>query len=177
MPLVRITYPRGALTRSQKREIARSLTDIVLDAEVDAVTENGRLVTVIHFNEAAADDWAVAGELRSAAEAEAPDHFIVDVIVLEGLLEGSRRADVHRRVSEAFQKAFGASAHPMLPLRVWVLVHDVREGSWGVGGQALSALDVAQFINPELGTARRAEIVGFLSRFLLPTHPPLEKGD
>jgi phenylpyruvate tautomerase PptA (4-oxalocrotonate tautomerase family) len=86
MPLVRITYPRGALTPVQKRRLASALTEIALDAEVDAVTENGRLVTVIHFNEAAADDWAGAGELRSAA-AGAPDHFIVDVIVLADLLE------------------------------------------------------------------------------------------
>jgi len=164
MPLVRITCPRGALTPSRKRDVAASLTEIVLDAEVDAMTDTGRLVTVIHFQEVAADDWAVAGELRSAANAGAPDHFVVDVIVLEGLLEGARRADVHRRVTEAFQKAFGEGADPMLPLRVWVLVHDVREGSWGAGGGTVSALDVAQFINPELPATRRAEIVEFLAR-------------
>ena len=158
MPLVRITYPRGALTPSRKRTLAASLTEIVLDAEVDAVTETGRLVTVIHFQEVAADDWAVAGTLRSAADTGAPDHFIVDVIVLEGLLEGARRSDVHRRVTDAFRRAFGEDADPLLPVRVWVLVHDVREGSWGAGGQTISALDVAQFINPELDAVRRAEI-------------------
>jgi hypothetical protein len=46
----------------------------------------------------------------------------------------------------------------MLPMRVWVLVHEVREGSWGAAGGTVSALDVAQFINPELDGARRAEI-------------------
>jgi phenylpyruvate tautomerase PptA (4-oxalocrotonate tautomerase family) len=132
MPLVRITYPRGALTPARKRDIAASLTDIVLDAEVDAVTDMGRMVTVIHFQEVAADDWAVAGVLRSSADAAAPDHFVVDVVVLEGLLEGARRTDVHRR-------------------------------SWGAGGQTVSALDVAQFINWELDAARRAEIEEFLA--------------
>jgi phenylpyruvate tautomerase PptA (4-oxalocrotonate tautomerase family) len=81
MPLVRFTCPHGALTPAQKRQIAADLTEVVLDAEVDAVTGAGRLVTVIEFREVAADDWAVAGELRSAATS-APDHFIVDVIVL-----------------------------------------------------------------------------------------------
>jgi phenylpyruvate tautomerase PptA (4-oxalocrotonate tautomerase family) len=163
MPLVRITYPRGALTLPRKRAIASSLTDIVLDAEVDAVTTMGRMVTVIQFHEVAADDWAVAGVLRSAADESAPDHFIVDVVVLEGLLEGSRRGDVHRRVTEAFQIAFGDAADPMLPLRVWVLVHDVSEGSWGAGGQTVSALDVAQVIADDLADERRREIAEFLA--------------
>jgi len=100
----------------------------------------------------------VAGELRAAAVAP-PDHFIADVFVLEGLLEGARRSAVHRRVTDAFQRAFGGqAADPMLPLRVWILVHEVREGSWGAAGRTVSALDVAQFINPELGPARRSEI-------------------
>jgi phenylpyruvate tautomerase PptA (4-oxalocrotonate tautomerase family) len=126
----------------------------VLDAEVDAITDAGRAVTVVHFQEAAAEDWAVGGELRSAAVGP-PDHFIVDVIVLEGLLEGERRGAVHRRISEAFQQAFGDDGgDPMRVLRVWVLVHEVREGAWGAAGRTVSALDVAQFISPR----RRAEI-------------------
>jgi len=155
MPLVRLTYPRGAVSPSQKRQLAAALTDIVLDAEVDAVTDAGKSVTLIHFNEVGDDDWAVAGELRSAAESR-PNHFIVDVVVLEGLLCGERRRAVHRRVTEAFQQALGDD--PMLPLRVWVLVHEVREGSWGAAGTTVGALDVAQFINPALDAARRAEI-------------------
>jgi phenylpyruvate tautomerase PptA (4-oxalocrotonate tautomerase family) len=158
MPVVRLSYPRGALTPVQKRRIAASLTEIVLDAEVDAVTDPGRLVTVVHFQEAAADDWAVAGELRSAA-AEAPAHFIVDVVVLEGLLDGARKTAVHQRVTRAFQQAFGeGDGAALLALRVWVLVHELGEGSWGAGGRTVSALDVAQFINPDLGASRRAEI-------------------
>ena len=160
MPLVRITYPRGALSPDHKRRIARALTEIVLDVEVDAVTDAGRMVTVIHFNEAAADDWAVGGEIRSTV-AEGPNHFIVDLVVLAGLLEGERRSDAHRRVTEAFQATLG-DADPLLPFRVWVLVHDVAEGAWGAGGRTVSALDVAQFINSDLDPARRAEIAASL---------------
>ena len=162
MPVVRVSCPRGALSPAQKRRLAASLTDVVLDAEVDAVTEAGKLVTVIQFLEAAADDWAVGGELRSAA-AEAPNHFIVDVLVLEGLLDPARKTAVHERVTAAFRDAFGgAGADPLLPFRVWVLVHDVREGSWGAGGRTVSALDVAQFIAGDLDARRRAEIVAAL---------------
>ena len=163
MPLVRITYPRGALTPEQKRRLAAALTEIVLDVEVDAVTEAGRMVTVIHFNEAAADDWAVGGELRATA-AQAPNHYIVDLVVLEGLLDGARRGEAHRRVTEAFQNAFGEGGDALLPFRVWVLVHDVREGGWGAGGRTVSALDVAQFINSDLAAGRRAEITASLAR-------------
>ena len=73
MPLVRITYPRGALTPDRKREIAEGLTVVVLEAEVDTVTEAGRMVTVVQFNECSADDWAaqlIGGELQPARKAE-----------------------------------------------------------------------------------------------------------
>jgi phenylpyruvate tautomerase PptA (4-oxalocrotonate tautomerase family) len=161
MPLVRLTYPRGALSPSHKRRLAASLTDVVLDAEVDGVTDAGRSVTLIHFNEVAADDWAVAGELRSPASS-ASDHFIVDLIVLQGLLEGERRRAVHRRVTSAFQQALPDDA--TLPLRVWVLVHEVREGSWRVAGTTVGALDVAQYISPVLDDARREEIAAAVRR-------------
>jgi phenylpyruvate tautomerase PptA (4-oxalocrotonate tautomerase family) len=163
MPVVRVTYPQGALPALAKQRLAAALTEIVLDAEVDAVTEPGRMVTVIHFDEVPADRWAVGGTLRSAGT-DGPDHYIVDVIVLEGLLEGARRADVHRRVAEAFQQAFGDGADPMLPLRVWVLVHEVREGGWGAAGRTVSATDVAQFINPQLDEARLAAIRASIER-------------
>ena len=163
MPLVRLTYPRGALALEQKGQLAEAITQIVLDAEVDAVTDSGRMVTVVHFQEAAADDWAVGGELRSTAGG-GPEHFIVDVIVLEGLLEGERRSAVHRRIGEAVQDVFGTDGgDPTRGLRVWVLVHEVREGSWGAAGRTVSALDVAQFINPDLPGARRDEIQAQIS--------------
>lgn len=160
MPVVRLSYPRGALTREQKRMLAADLTEIVLDAEVDAITDAGRAVTVVQFQEASADDWAVGGVLRADGDG-ATNHFIVDVVVLQGLLEGERRRATHRRVAEAFQRAFGgADADPMLVFRVWVLVHEVREGSWGAAGGTVSALDVAQFIGGELAPERREEIAG-----------------
>lgn len=162
MPLVRITYPRGALTQEHKRALASELTDVVLDAEVDAITPSGKMVTVVQFLEVAADDWAVGGQLRSDA-ADRPSPYVVDVIVLEGLLEGARRGDVHRRVTEGFRRALG-DGDPSLPLRVWVLVHEVREGSWGVAGRTVSALDVAQFLQPKLDPARRAEIAEAIAR-------------
>jgi phenylpyruvate tautomerase PptA (4-oxalocrotonate tautomerase family) len=165
MPVVRLSYPKGALTRAQKQLLAKELTDVVLDAEVDAITPSGKMVTVVQFNEAAADDWAVGGELR-ASDATGPNHFIVDVVVLQGLLEGERRQATHRRITEAFQHACAGApnADPMLALRVWVLVHEVREGSWGAAGTTVSALDVASFINPELDAARRSEIAGAIGR-------------
>jgi phenylpyruvate tautomerase PptA (4-oxalocrotonate tautomerase family) len=67
-------------------------------------------------------------------------------------------------VTESFQTAFGEAANPLLPMRVWVLVHDMREGSWGASGETVSALDVAQFINPELAAARRAEIAASMAK-------------
>jgi len=163
MPLVRINYPQGALPQPQKAQIAADLTEVVLDAEVDAVTEAGRAVTVVQFIEAPATDWAVGGKLRSETpESSRVNHFVVDVIVLEGLLEGVRRNAVHKRVTDAFKRAF--PSEPMLALRVWVLIHEVREGSWGAAGNTVSALDVAGFINHQLEPTLRAQIATAIGR-------------
>lgn len=43
MPVVRLSYPKGALTQDRKARLAADLTEIVLDAEVDAVTDGGRM--------------------------------------------------------------------------------------------------------------------------------------
>ena len=157
MPVVRIAYPKGALTQQQKSRIAESLTQIVLDVEVDAVTDAGRMVTVVQFNEAELENWAVGGVLRSES-GTGPNHFIVELVVLEGLMEGARRTDAHRRVTEAIAEALGGKSDPIIALRVWVLIHEVREGSWGAGGMTVSALDVASFISAGLAPERRAEI-------------------
>ena len=161
MPVVRISCPLGSLSREQKAQIAESLTQIVLDVEVDAVTDAGRMVTVVQFHEAAPENWAVGGQLRSP-DASGPNHFIVELIVLQGLLDGSRRTDAHRRVTQAFADALGA-ADPLAMMRVWVLIHEVREGSWGAGGMTVSALDVASFLSADLSAARRDEITAALA--------------
>jgi phenylpyruvate tautomerase PptA (4-oxalocrotonate tautomerase family) len=158
MPLVRVQHPTGALPVAQKRALAASLTEIVLDAEVDAITEMGRSVTIVQFQEVGAEDWAVGGVLRSEMEAP-PDHFLVDVFVLEGLLEDERRTKVHASITRAFQDACAPLGdNPMLPLRVWVMIHEVPEGSWGAAGTSVSALDVARYINPEIDPGLLAKV-------------------
>jgi phenylpyruvate tautomerase PptA (4-oxalocrotonate tautomerase family) len=164
MPLVRIQHPEAALPIAQKRALAASITEIVLEAEVDAVTDMGRSVTIVQFQEVRADDWSLGGVLRSESESK-PDHFLVDVYVLDGLLDAARRATVYSRITRAFQDAFAPlGENPMLPLRVWVLIHEVPEGCWGTAGTAVSALDVARFINPELAPERLRHVTEYLEK-------------
>jgi phenylpyruvate tautomerase PptA (4-oxalocrotonate tautomerase family) len=163
MPVVRIHYPKGALSLERKRTLVASLTDVVLETEVDVATLAGKMVTVIEMCEVGAHDWAVAGVLRSDTESP-PDHFIVDVIVLEGLLEGARRADVHRRVTQAFLKAFDEPEDSPMQLRIWVLIHELKEGAWGGAGRTVSALEVAQFLRPDIDQARLDEIARAVGR-------------
>jgi phenylpyruvate tautomerase PptA (4-oxalocrotonate tautomerase family) len=156
VPVVRLHYPKGALSPERKKELAASLTEIVLDVEVDAITLPGRMVTVIHFDEVAPENWAVGGQLASGME-----HFIVDVYVLAGRVEGPRRGAMHARIAAAFAKTFGDES---MVARVWVLLHEVPEGSWGATGRTVSAIEVAQVINADLDPARAASIEAFVAR-------------
>ena len=68
MPLVRITYPRGALSPDHKRRIARALTEIVLDVEV------GRTVSALDVAQFINSDLDPARRAEIAASVAPSSH-------------------------------------------------------------------------------------------------------
>ncbi len=156
MPLIRISYPDGALSRDQKARVASELTDFIMEAEVGVATPAGRAITVVQFDPTSTGDWSVGGRLLD----EQPDgarYIIVQVIVAEGFLDKERRDLIHARTLEAFKLAMPESADALRG-RVWCLITEIPHGSWGGAGQAINASDIARIVGLDETSRRSREI-------------------
>jgi phenylpyruvate tautomerase PptA (4-oxalocrotonate tautomerase family) len=62
----------------------------------------------------------------------APTHFVLDVTTPQGALSDRRRAEMTKEMTEQVKEAAGLSDED--GIRVWVLMHEIAEGSWGANG-------------------------------------------
>lgn len=76
---------------------------------------------------------------QATAEDDAP-RFLVEVTVPQGALSERRKTGL---VEEATRTVLAAAGLPQdEALRVWVLVHEQRDGTWGAGGSVVRYADL-----------------------------------
>ena len=129
MPLLDVTYPQGALSDDARERLADELTAALLRAERAPDTEFFRSIPWLYLHE------LPAGAVRAAGRPADPPTFRVEATTPEGALSDRRRKEF---VAEATRAVCEAAAIPEeQALRVWVLCHEVPEGSWGAAGQVV----------------------------------------
>ncbi|HXD57997.1 MAG TPA: tautomerase family protein [Thermoleophilaceae bacterium] len=146
MPLLDAYIPQGALTPEAEEALLAKLTDVLLENEgADPTNPRARSVAwvVLHRPEAV----FVAGE-----RADLPRYRVV-VSVPEGQVGPKRKRAMVAAVTEAVLDA-EPDDRDRDPLRVWVLMNDVPEGSWGAGGQIWGLADIAGFVMDDAEAAR-----------------------
>ena len=129
MPVFEITYPEGALEPDARAKLMDDLTTAVLRAERAPDTEFFRGVTWAYVHELPAGSVLAAG-----APVEKPT-FKIDVTTPQGALSDRRRAELVEESTRAVREAAGIPEEE--GLRVFVLMHEVAEGSWGAAGQVI----------------------------------------
>ena len=72
--------------------------------------------------------------MRVITEVEQPT-FKIDVTTPEGALSDRRRQELVEAATRLVREAAGIPEEEAL--RVWVLMHEVAEGSWGAAGQVV----------------------------------------
>lgn len=125
MPMIELTVPAGALTEAGRADVQRELAAVLLRWEGAPDTEFFR-----------AQAWGYLHELPKGAQVTAADdapRFRVDVTVPQGALSERRKAGLVQEVTEVVLKTAGLTEADTL--RVWVLIHEQAEGTWGAGGQ------------------------------------------
>jgi phenylpyruvate tautomerase PptA (4-oxalocrotonate tautomerase family) len=127
MPKIDLTYSAGALSPEATAELPAKLAATLLKWEKAPDTEFFRSVSWTHLHELA------AGATHDANGADAPAHFVVDVTTPEGALSDRRRAELAKEMTGQVLEAAGLSAEED-GIRVWILMHEVAEGSWATGG-------------------------------------------
>jgi phenylpyruvate tautomerase PptA (4-oxalocrotonate tautomerase family) len=129
MPLIELTYPEGALTPEARDTLADDLTTAILQAERAPREGFFRTVTWVTVHELPATHVYTNG-----APAEKPV-FRVDAITPGGALSDRRREEFVVSATDAVKRAAGVPDEE--GLRIFVLHHEVAEGSWGAAGQVV----------------------------------------
>ncbi|GAQ67323.1 tautomerase family protein [Streptomyces scabiei] len=132
MPMIRLTAPAGSLTEKGRASVQRELAAVLLRWE--------RAPDLPFFR---AQAWSYLIELPEGAQTTAEDdepRFLVEVTVPQGALDDERRAGLVAEATTTVLDAAGLSQdHAM---RVWVLVNDQPEGTWGAGGNVIRFADL-----------------------------------
>jgi 4-oxalocrotonate tautomerase len=63
---------------------------------------------------------------------------LINVKVIEGVFTDDQKARIVESLTEAMVGVEGENMRPV----TWVVVEDVKSGSWGIGGQPLTTADV-----------------------------------
>ena len=127
MPMIELTYPKGAIPADARAELLDELATRLLAAEKAPDTEFFRSITWVYANEIDEADLAVGG--RPGGE----PRFRVQVTVPDGALSDRRKGILVDAVNEAVLRAAGLPESE--GLRVWTLIRDVPDGNWGAAGQ------------------------------------------
>jgi phenylpyruvate tautomerase PptA (4-oxalocrotonate tautomerase family) len=129
LPIFELTYPQGALTAEAREGLMDDLTGALLRAERAPDTDFFRSVTWSYVHE------LPEGAVHAAGRPVSDPTFKLDVTTPEGALSDRRRGELVEEATELIRAAAGIPDDGAL--RVWVLCHEVAEGSWGAGGQVI----------------------------------------
>jgi phenylpyruvate tautomerase PptA (4-oxalocrotonate tautomerase family) len=132
MPMIRLTVPTGALTDQGRTTVQRDLAAVLLRWEGAPDTAFFR-----------AQAWSYLVELPEGAQTTAggdEPRFLVEVTVPQGALSERRKAGLVEEATKTVLGAAGLGADDTL--RVWVLVHEQPDGTWGAGGSVVRYADL-----------------------------------
>lgn len=152
MSIITVITPENRLTVEQRRRLAETLTDAVLEPELGQLLPSARIGFQVHFVERPADSLAIGGKLL-IDQSPPKDVMLIHVTVMEGDWPNDLRERVIRGVLERFTEACGL---PKPPPTWWVTFQVIDEGSWGSRGGVLSIL---QLLETGAFTSERAETI------------------
>jgi phenylpyruvate tautomerase PptA (4-oxalocrotonate tautomerase family) len=144
MPLIELTAPAGALTGAGREGVQRELAETLLRWEGAPNTTLFRSIA-----------WTYLHELPDGAQTTAEDaepRFRVDITVPEGTLDDERKEGLVGDVTSLVLRAAGLAEDDAM--RVWVLIHEQPDGTWGAGGRIVRYRDLK-----ELAKAQRTAAV------------------
>ncbi|PTL84933.1 tautomerase enzyme [Vitiosangium sp. GDMCC 1.1324] len=162
MTVITVTTPVGRLSQAQRRVLAETLTDAVLEPEVGQLAPAARVGFQVHFVERSLDTIAIGGKLL-ADYSPAPDVMTVGIVVMNAAWP----PDVRQRVIENVLRRLADACGMQAPSPTWwVQFQVIDEGSWGSRGSTMSILDLLEtgVFSPE----RAAEIRAVLARAGVP---------
>jgi phenylpyruvate tautomerase PptA (4-oxalocrotonate tautomerase family) len=151
MTIITVTAPEQRLSVAQRRLLAKTLTDAVLEPEVGQPAPAARIGFQEHFREMPADCMAIGGE--TAQQKSPRDVMTVNIAVMDAAWPGQVRERVIRGVLARLAEACDM---PKPSPNWWVTFQVIDEGSWGSRGGVVSIL---QLLDSGAFTAERIKAI------------------
>jgi phenylpyruvate tautomerase PptA (4-oxalocrotonate tautomerase family) len=143
MPMIKLTLPSGVLATETRRELQNTLAATLLKWEGAPDTAFFRAQAWSQVDEVHPDTFTALGD--------GEPRFRVDVTVPEGALSQHRNEGL---VNEATANVLTAAELTEADaLRVWVLIHEQPEGTWGAGANIVRFAELAALANAERANA------------------------
>jgi phenylpyruvate tautomerase PptA (4-oxalocrotonate tautomerase family) len=143
MPIMQVQHAEGNLTGPQKADLAKRLTDVLVQMEGGANTHGGRAFAHVQFIAFRAENWWVGGE-TGESYVSPPGRFIVHVTIPEGYMNAQHKNEVHAWINDAIVAVTGAPKGE--PNSILVVIDEVPEGNWGNSGKPISLSTIAKTV-------------------------------
>ncbi|HEX8208306.1 MAG TPA: tautomerase family protein [Solirubrobacteraceae bacterium] len=143
-----LTLPQGTLDPDARTALVDELTTVLLRAERAPDTDFFRSITWVYVHELPATDVYAAGRPVDRPTVR------LEVTTPEGALSQRRRAELVGEATRVLREAIGIADEDAI--RVWVVCHEVPEGSWGAAGEVVqfqALRDAAVAAKAETATA------------------------
>ena len=147
MPIFEVTYPEGALDDAARAKLVEDLTTVLLRAERAPDTDFFRNITWSYVHE------LPEGTVSAGGRPVTEPTFRIDVTTPEGALSDRRRAELVAEATRVVREVAGIAEDDSL--RIWILMHEVAEGSWGAGG---NVVQFKQLVEWAKGEREKAEV-------------------
>jgi phenylpyruvate tautomerase PptA (4-oxalocrotonate tautomerase family) len=141
VPVFDLTYPQGALAPEARAKLLDELTTAILRAERAPNNDFFRGVTWGYVHELPSELVVAAGR-----PVEKPT-FKVDLTTPQGALSDRRREEFVVEATRLVREAAGIPEEEAL--RVFVMMHEVAEGSWGAAGQVVRFQELREIARGE----------------------------
>jgi phenylpyruvate tautomerase PptA (4-oxalocrotonate tautomerase family) len=151
MPMIDLTYPRGAFDDETRAVVVERLTAALLRNEGAPDNEQTRAMSWLYLHELAPECIHRAGE-----RAEAPLYRVLltapsgTVLHGPGPMGSIARKTLVREVTEILLEAEGTEYSAAEAGRVYCMIHEVPDGHWGGMGLIFRIEDIVAFANEEL---------------------------
>jgi phenylpyruvate tautomerase PptA (4-oxalocrotonate tautomerase family) len=138
MPLIDLLIPEGALSDDAREALLPELVDRMLKWEGAPNNEFFRSITWIHVHELPAHN------VTSGGQPVTEPIFRLNITVPEGALSERRKAGLAEDLTQAVLEHAGLTDDPSAPIRVWVVIGEVKDGNWAAAGQIVRFGDLVK---------------------------------
>ena len=145
MPMIDLTVETDALDEAAREQLARDLLAALLRWEGAPDNSRSRSLAWAFVHVV---DRIVVGEPTSSQP-----HYRVGVRTPAGALDDRRREGLIAEATALVLNAEGLSPQPDDAFRVWVILDEVADGSWGAQGKVWRLTDIATFVTTSAASA------------------------